>query len=366
MISFPPPPPGTRDRERPPRCRNCFYRLDGLDTPRCPECGYEFDPRVGSTYTYRAPFVFWVYWLPAVGLAFVSALITLLVFALSGNIGFGATLGVPFAVGAVIGYGSRLPIALAVLAALGVIGAVVFTIIVGHPVALICGLVFAVAALVPAIFGAITGTILRLVLKDSRFSQAEWLPILTLAFVALPLALDQAERRFMPLPASEIISTSRILPASPRIAWDAWVFYEDVTHERPLLLKLGLPTPVSTQGSIRQVGDDRTCLYTRGRLMKRATKVEPGKELAFDVVVQEHVEDHAVKLTRGSFRFEPVDDSQTRVTLTTEYVPLLTPRFVWRPAEELCVHTLHDHVLEGMARRLVCEPTPVAAAGDAR
>jgi hypothetical protein len=32
-------------------CKRCSYPLDGLSEPRCPECGREFDPRDGETFS---------------------------------------------------------------------------------------------------------------------------------------------------------------------------------------------------------------------------------------------------------------------------------------------------------------------------
>ena len=67
-------------------------------------------------------------------------------------------------------------------------------------------------------------------------------------------------------------------------------------------------------------------------------------------------------LRGGSFDLEPVGDGRTRVTLTTEYVALLRPRFMWTPAERLIVRTLHDFILDEIATG--CEaPDAVAVVG---
>ena len=132
-------------------------------------------------------------------------------------------------------------------------------------------------------------------------------------------------------------------------AWDRWVFYEEVEHERPLLLRLGLPTPSHVEGKIQSVGDRQVCVYTGdARLVKKATQVEPGKRLAFDVVGQHHFENNSIRLIDGSFDFAPVTPGETRVTLTTRYEPLLRPRVLWRPIEHTFTHELHGHVLKGM------------------
>ena len=111
-----------------------------------------------------------------------------------------------------------------------------------------------------------------------------------------------------------------------------------------------MPRPLSTSGGMVAVGDVKVCLYDKGRLVKRITAREPRRRLAFDVVEQ-GFEQHAMTLSGGAFEFEPAgpDPSRTRVTLSTTYHPHLGPRWCWRPFERLTVHTLHSHVLRGMA-----------------
>jgi hypothetical protein len=110
-----------------------------------------------------------------------------------------------------------------------------------------------------------------------------------------------------------------------------------------------LPRPLYATGRAREIGDVKVCVYSRGRLAKRITRAERGKVLSFEVIEQDQFENHSIRLMGGSFNFEPMGPHQTRVTLQTEYEPLLGPRFWWRPAERWATHTLHEHVLLGMA-----------------
>jgi len=87
--------------------------------------------------------------------------------------------------------------------------------------------------------------------------------------------------------------------------------------------------------------------------------------LRFDVIEQHIGYERDVRLIDGSFKFEALSPDRTRVTLTTRYEPLLTPRLIWRWGERIAVHTLHAHVLEGMRRGAESSsdraPAPVAA-----
>jgi hypothetical protein len=134
-------------------------------------------------------------------------------------------------------------------------------------------------------------------------------------------------------------------------------FYEQVDEgsagPRPRLFSwhwLGLPRPLATGGSVAKVGDRTTCVYDKGRLVKQVTARDEGRRLAFRVVEQ-GFETHSMRLVDGSFTFEPIDATHTRVTLETTYAPRLRPRWAWRPSEAFTVHTLHGYVLRGMEGR---------------
>lgn len=339
-------PQSDLDKAAVPRCRRCGYVL-ALPEGLCSECGRSFDLDDPNSYVLRPPFLFWRYWLPGACLALGGGFVLSFYFLIQGNIGFGLCMGVPFAMGAILGYGvrgryaARLIFALCLTIALGT--ALIFI----HPSALICGLFLMLIFLLPVIGGCALGILLRVLVKRSNFDQRWHLPILFL-FLLLPHAFDAVERLFVAAPGVESISTAAVLQGTPRDAWNNLKFYEEVAHRPGLLLRLGLPRPQRTQGRADRVGDVKVCLYEHGVLRKLITDCQPGRQLAFDVIQQEHVQDHAIRLLRGSFQFEAVDTDQTRVTLTTEYQPLMTPRWCWRPIEQLCGHALHAHILEGM------------------
>ena len=199
----------------------------------------------------------------------------------------------------------------------------------------------------PIFVGTVLGVWLRLGLKNTRFGQREYLPAI---LFALLLGSAWAEGPVGPRRV-ETVRTSAVLKASADDAWDAVVFYEEVEHPAPFLLRVGLPRPVRVVGASQAVGDIKRCIYTHGHLTKRITSAERRVRLEFEVVEQELLQ-RDVRLVGGSFEFESLGPNATRVTLVTRYEPLILPRVVWRPMERLVVHTLHRHVLEGMRRNV--------------
>ena len=214
-------------------------------------------------------------------------------------------------------------------------------------VGVLCGLAFGGVAIGPAILGGIFGATLRLQLKRSRFSQKDWLPLILLSLI--PLGWGMLEGR--QVHSIESIETSVIIPTSVAAAWNGVMFYEEVQHEPPLLLRWFLPRPLRTEGRSAHVGDIKYCIYSKGRLVKKVTRRVEGRLLAFDVIGQDKIEVRSVRLTAGEFRFVSLAVDQTRVTLVTRYQPLLGPRFAWRWAERWATHSLHHHVLTGMAMK---------------
>ncbi len=159
------------------------------------------------------------------------------------------------------------------------------------------------------------------------------------------------------------VRTRAVFDAPRRATFDSIIFYEEVKHRAPFLLRLALPRPVRSEGKKSAEGDVVRCVYEHGYLKKRITRVEPGRLLAFEVIEQKLHFERDVQLLAGSFEMESVaaspDSEQgaaTAVLLTTRYCPRLHPRWLWKPMEREIVHALHEHVLEGMRRQAEDHP----------
>jgi hypothetical protein len=254
------------------------------------------------------------------------------------------------------------------LLALVLVSGIFFALVSFSLTGVFCGMILAGIAVGPLLVGTCLGWLLRQVLKNTRFDQRWHLPMLLSLLV--PLVCVEIDRRLWTPPAVETVRTSTVVIAPVGRAWGGLMFYEQVPAEEPALFRwrwLGLPRPLSTTGAVKRVGGRTICVYDKGRLVKETTGVEDHdagsprrRRLAFRVVEQ-GFEQHSMRLVGGSFTFEPVDDTHTRVTLETTYVPHLSPRWCWRPFEQWTVHKLHGHVLNGIALE-ASGPTPVRQA----
>ncbi len=332
----------------PARCLDCYYVLEGLEQSRCPECGRSFDLYDAGTFTRKPPFVRWKLWLPGLIQAMIFGAVSMAIMALLGLWGWALWIGVPLAAGCLLGYRFSAAWILMPALALTLVTAMVLSALTLSLAGPFCAIILSGIFLLPICGGAVAGLILRTILKARGYEQSAYLPSLIL--FALLLFGAVMEDRFGTITPRESVSTTRIIHAPIDTAWESIMFYEDVTHDPPWILRIGLAHPLRTYGSSARAGDEKVCIYNKGRLTKRIAEVEAPHLLAFTIAEQSIGYERDVHLTGGRFRFEVIDDQSTRVTLTTEYEPLLGPRFAWRWGEHYAVRTLHEHVLEGMAR----------------
>ncbi len=345
------------------RCLHCAYTIEGLPSPGlCPECGALFDLDESDTYTRRPLFMRWTYWAPALLTAVGGGTCLFIILAfLMGNWGSAMFIATPIAAGIVLGYRVRskfwaIPF-LVIFLGMGLILMLMSLSLAGA----FCGMALAGIFLGPIALGAFFGAVLRYRLKRSSFSQRGYLPVLLAG--AFPLVWGLIEGPARP-GAPETIVTTRVIDAPPEACWEGIVFYEEVRHRPPLILRIGLAHPLFTVGSSKHAGDVKTCVYNKGWITKRVTEAAPPRRLVFEVLSQSIGYERDVRLTGGAFEFRDLGGGRTEVRLSTTYEPFLAPRFAWRPFERIGVHTLHGHVIEGIRlNALEARGRPVAA-GD--
>ena len=357
-FAFAAPPPGIAADAK-PRCLKCGYPLIGLAHPQCPECGTPFEPSDGSTFTWKPPVLRWRLWGPGLLLAFLLGLVQSGLLIYAGSFGWALGLAVPLVAGTILGYGVRARWFVLALCALILLSGLVFGLMSASLAGIYCGVMLAGMFLGPILLGTVFGAILRVILKGTRFSQRTHLPMLALAVLGLgPIIAGLAEERWTSPMTVRSVQTQGIINAPPRHVWRALRFYGDIKAKPPWLAQVGLPTPKRVEGKLAGVGDQRRCVYAKGYLVKKVTAWRPHRYLGFDVVTQHKVESRSAELKGGAFQLTPIAGGwKTRLSLTTEYRPLLQARVLWRPLENYTVHALHHHVIRAV-RRHSDEPMP--------
>jgi hypothetical protein len=169
---------------------------------------------------------------------------------------------------------------------------------------------------------------------------------------------------FPPNAVVDAVATTAGFDAPPDEVWQRMMFYEEVPRRPPLLLRIFLPSPISTQSIDKEVGSIVECSYSRGGLAKRITVLERPRLVRFDVLEQRLGIERCLRTVAGSYEFSAAA-SGTAVRLTTQYRGHLRPRRLWVPVERLLAHQLHRHILAGMgATRFVDQPDTDAPTAD--
>ena len=154
-------------------------------------------------------------------------------------------------------------------------------------------------------------------------------------------------RLFPPHAGIDAVTTRAGFDAPPDEVWRRMMFYEEVPHRPPLLLRIFLPSPVRTQGDEKRVGSIVECTYSQGGLVKRITDLDHPRLVRFEVLEQHLGVERCVTTVEGAYEIR-ADGHGSQVALTTNYRGHLRPRWLWRPFERLLAHQLHRHILGGM------------------
>lgn len=151
---------------------------------------------------------------------------------------------------------------------------------------------------------------------------------------------------------STSISTRMKFAASPEQVWGGLLFYEQIEERPPLHLRLLLPLPIRTEGAKSEVGDEARCSYEGGHLLKRIIRIDPGRHYGFEVVEQNLAVGGGLALSGGCYTLRELPGGCTEVAVTTRYVSLRRPGWLWRPVEAIVCHMFHRHLLAAMRRKV--------------
>jgi hypothetical protein len=237
----------------------------------------------------------------------------------TGEMGYALFFAVPVSFGAILGYACRLQTWAFVSLGLVTICAVVLALVSLNLAGIFCGFTLGVIFLIPMFFGLLFGVLLRSILIACRWDHAWYFRWYVWLIAALPLVGQQIESALPRRQEIAVVKTSLTVDATPLEAWNAIMFYEDVEHPPPWLLHLALPQPIRSEGNKQKEGEVVRCFYNCGTISKRISRVEPERRLSFEVVEAVMRSENYANLRDGSFEIEPVEPSQSRITLTTRY-----------------------------------------------
>lgn len=163
-----------------------------------------------------------------------------------------------------------------------------------------------------------------------------------------------------PNEAETVVATEERIDAPRELVWKSLVFFEETSDDLPWFFRLGLPRPLGASPSGGADGDEQVCVYTTGHVKKRVVERAEARRLEFVVTEQAVGFEHDVRLRGGAFDLTDDGVGGTRLRLTTRYVGIPRPAFVWRTVEGWALTALHRHVIDAVRER--CERASSRAA----
>src|SRR5262249_51139548 len=270
-------------------CRRCWAPLGMTrpplcERPRCAQCSLPYAPDNPETFSSVPHWLYWRQWLPGLVLGIVSGLIAYVVIWTYGRMDAALFIAVPLSMGTMLGYTIRARIWLTIFLTLFAVTTLTCGVTAMGLHGLFCGATLWMICVGPAFLGALLGLGLRVIFRNSAWDRRKYGFMLGIA--VLPYAAWGTEELW---PAEEEIAEVRTemgFPAGPEPTWQSIVFYEQVEHEPPWLLRLALPRPVGTEGRKSAPGDIERCIYHKGHLVKQITDAVEPERLAFRVIEQ--------------------------------------------------------------------------------
>jgi hypothetical protein len=150
---------------------------------------------------------------------------------------------------------------------------------------------------------------------------------------------------------SASITTCQDFFAGASAVWDALMFYEEISEDRPFILRRFLPAPIGTQGCKFEVGSDVKCQYVGGHLVKRVTHIIRERSYAFEIVEQ-NLALGQIRLLGGDYTLHILSEDCTRVALATRYASPNCPRWLFARLEAAVCHSFHHYILSAMRSNL--------------
>lgn len=133
--------------------------------------------------------------------------------------------------------------------------------------------------------------------------------------------------------------------------WDSIKRFSSLPGERPLSMKLGMPTPQRCELETEAVGSALVCHFDEGRVEQRVTEWQPPVKLRTQITAA-HLPVRLVGLTTVGTTLT-AGLTQTYLLRTTEYDTHLAPEWFWGPLERKTVSDEQRYSLSGLKGHFV-------------
>jgi len=215
----------------------------------------------------------------------------------------------------------------------------------------VCVLMSAPLVVFGLTIGALIGTLFRHFVID-RLQRRHLGSFLTLS--VLPFFLigaNRAEEKSRGVPRVETFTDVLVTDASRERVWNQLKTFDRIEGNKGLLMKIGLPVPVSCTMSGEGVGATRTCYFEHGHIEERVTEWNPPSSMKLEITAFDVPGRPWLSFKDASYDLT-TENGRTVVTRATTVVSRLSPAWYWRPMEKIGVETEHEYLFAEVKRKI--------------
>jgi len=198
--------------------------------------------------------------------------------------------------------------------------------------------------------GAIVGTIVRHMIEDSRGKN--FMSVLLLALLpVLLMSANKAEEESRRTPRDETIANTLVVDAPREVVWEQLKTFDQINGSKGILMRVGLPVPVSCTMSGEGVGATRTCYFEKGHIVERVTEWNPPNSMKLEITEFDVPGRPWLSFKDASYDLTQ-EGNRTLITRKTTIVSRLSPAWYWRRMEKIGVETEHEYLFEEVKRKV--------------
>lgn len=167
-------------------------------------------------------------------------------------------------------------------------------------------------------------------------------------FLVAANKLEEPSRRTL---RAETIINSLVADAPRELVWNQLKTFDRIEGTKGLLMRIGLPVPVSCTMSGEGVGATRTCYFEQGHIAERVTEWNPPSSMKLEITEFDVPGRPWLSFQDASYELT-TEGGRTVITRKTTIVSRLSPAWYWRPLEKIGVETEHEYLFEEVKRKI--------------
>jgi hypothetical protein len=167
-------------------------------------------------------------------------------------------------------------------------------------------------------------------------------------FLVAANKIEEPSRR---IPRVETITNTLVADAPRELVWNQLKTFDRIEGTKGLLMRIGLPVPVSCTMSGEGVGATRTCYFEQGHIAERVTEWNPPSSMKLEITEFDVPGRPWLSFQGASYELTS-EGNRTIVTRKTTIVSRLSPAWYWRPLEKIGVETEHEYLFEEVKRKV--------------